>query len=136
MVLDLEAASKALNEARDHLLGHLHEVVHVGVGHVELADAELGVVREVDRLVAEDATHLVHAVEAADDELLEVQLGSDAEEEVEVERVVVRDEGLGRRSSGDHVHHGGLDLCVLPSASNRRENEERERTSRNPRLSR
>jgi len=137
VVLDLVAAREVLDEAADERLGEVHEVVHVcergcrrasvaatrkrregsereggltGVGHVELADRELGVVREVDALVAEDAADLVHAVEAADDELLEVELGRDAHEEVEVERVVVRDEGLGRRAAGDLVHHGRLDL--------------------------
>jgi hypothetical protein len=77
----------------------------LGVGHVKLAGGELGVVREVDALVAELAAELVHAVQAADDELLEVQLGRNAHEEVLAEVVVVREEGPRRRAAGQHVHH-------------------------------
>jgi hypothetical protein len=110
VVGDDVGAADGLDHAGDHVLGHAHEVVVVGVGHVELARGELGVVREVDALVAELAAQLVDAVEAADDELLEVELGRDAHEEVEVEVVVVRDEGPGGRPSRDHVHHGRLDL--------------------------
>ncbi|KAI3476298.1 hypothetical protein L1887_62135 [Cichorium endivia] len=110
VVLDLVRASHRLDQARDHGLGDVHEVVHVGVGHVELADGELGVVRLVDRLVAEDASDLVDAVEAADDELLEEELGGDAHKEVELEVVVEGDKGLGGGAAGDLVHHGRLDL--------------------------
>ena len=103
-------AGQRLDHALDQGLRDVHHVVHVRVRHVELADRELGVVREVDALVAEHAPDLVHAVEPADDELLEVQLRRDAEVEVEVEVVVVRDEGLGGRAAGDHARHGRLDL--------------------------
>ena len=79
---------------------------------VELARGELRVVGEVDPLVAELAADLVHAVQAADDEHLQVQLGRHAHEQVEVEVVVVRHEGLGRRAARHHVHHRGFHLSV------------------------
>ena len=44
-------------------------------------------------LVAEDAPDLVHLLEAADEQALEVQLERDAQEQVAVERVVVGREG-------------------------------------------
>lgn len=109
VVLGDVRAVDVLDKARDELLGHAHEVVHVGVGHVKLEGGELGVVGEIDRLVTELTAHLVDAVEATDDKHLEVQLGGDTQEHVHVEVVVVGDEGLGGGTSGNDVEHGGLD---------------------------
>lgn len=130
MVGDLVVARDLLHEAGDHVLRqrHLrviaparrHQVVDVRVRHVELARGELGVVRQVDRLVAELTAQLVHAVQTTDHQLLrltrltrphlQVQLGSDTHVEVQVEVVVVRDERLRRGASRLHVHHGRLHL--------------------------
>ena len=51
-----------------------------------------------------------HAIEAAHDEALQVQLRRDAEIEVDVEGVVVRDERAGGRATRDRVEHRRLDL--------------------------
>src|SRR4051812_2729826 len=77
----------------DELFREVHQVVVVGVGLIELEHGELGVVPGADAFVAEVTVDLVDAVEATDDEALKVELGRDAEEEVEVELVVVGDEG-------------------------------------------
>ncbi len=77
----------------DEFLGEVHQVVVVAVGLVELEHGELGVVLGGDAFVAEVAVDLVDAVEAADDEALEEELGGDAEGERDVERVVVGLEG-------------------------------------------
>ena len=105
---DLGASGNVLDHSADHALGHLHQVVHVGVSHVELADGELRVVSHVDTLVSEDSTDFVHSVKTTYDELLEVELRSDTEEKVELEVVVVGDEWPSSGASGDHVHHGSL----------------------------
>ena len=97
----------------DHLLGHVHQVVVVRVRLVELARRELRVVREVDALVAELAADLVDAVDAADDEHLQVELRRDAHEELLAQVVVPGLERLGRGPAGQLVHHGGLDLEKL-----------------------
>ena len=52
------------------LLDEVHHAVVVGVGLIHLHGGELGVVARVHALVAEDAAHLVDALEAADDEAL------------------------------------------------------------------
>ena len=41
-----------------------------------------------------------------------MQLGRDAQIEVDVERVVVGDEGLGRGAAGDRVQHRRLDFEI------------------------
>ncbi len=63
-----------------------------------------------DAFVAEVAVDLVDAVHAADHQALEIELGRDAQEEVEVERVVVGGERLGDCASGDGVHHWSFDF--------------------------
>ena len=77
----------------EHLLGEIHQVLVRRVGLIELEHRELGEVGGVDALVAEVATDLEHALEAADHQPLQVELGGDAKEQVEVERVVMRHEG-------------------------------------------
>ena len=107
---DLGASGNVLDHSADHALGHIHQVVHVRVSHVELADGEFWVVGHVDTLVSEDSTDFVDSVETPNDELLEVELRSDTEEEVELEVVVVGDEWPGGSTSGDHIHHGSFDF--------------------------
>ncbi len=89
---------------------HLEQVVVIGVGHVELAGGELRIVGQVDALVTELTADLVHSLQTADHQLLQVQLGGDAHEHVQTEVIVVRHEGLGCGSTGDDVHHGSLDF--------------------------
>jgi hypothetical protein len=90
--------------------GEVHQVLVVPVGRVELHHRELGVVAHRDAFVAEVAVDLEHPLEAADQQALEVQLGRDAQEHLLVQRVVVRDEGLGVGAAGNRVQHGRLDL--------------------------
>ena len=97
---------------RDQLLGESHHVGVVGERLVELEHRELGVVPRRQALVAEHAGDLEHPVEAADDQPLQVELGRDAQVEVHVERVVVRDERPGGGAAGDRVQHRRLDLDV------------------------
>ena len=102
--------------------GEGHQVVVVGVGLVELEHGELGVVAGADAFVAEVAVDLVDAIEAADDEALEVELGGDAEREVEIESVVVGLERPSGGTAGDGVHHGGFNFevaALIEEAANR-----------------
>ena len=110
-------------EVGDELLGQLHHVAVVGIGLVQLEHRELGVVPGRQSLVAEHPGQLEHPLEPADDEALEVQLGGDAQVEVEVEGVVVGGERPGQRPTGDGVEHRRLDLdeaTVLEEAAGQR----------------
>ena len=98
----------------EQLLGELHQVLVVGVGLVELEHRELGIVLGGHPLVPEVAIDLVHPVEPAHHQALEVQLGGHAQVERHVERVVVRHERLGRRAPRDRLHHRGLHLEEAP----------------------
>ena len=108
--LDVIGAEYLHCSTGEQILKEVHHVVEVGVGLIELNGGELRVVAGVHALVAEDATYLIDALNAADDEALEVQLGRDAHVHVYIQRVVVRYEGTGRGAAGDGVEHRGLDL--------------------------
>ncbi len=82
----------------------------VAVRPIELEHRELGVVLGRKALVAEVAVDLVDPVHAADQEALQVELGGDAQVEIEVESVVVGDERTRHGAAGNHLHHRRLDL--------------------------
>ena len=82
---------------------HFHHVVVVGVCLVGLHAGELRVVRSVHALVAEQPAHLVHAVETAHNQAFEIQFRFDAQEHVDIQRVVMGFEGTGRRANLQRV---------------------------------
>ena len=112
---DLIGAQDLLGGGGEEVLKQIHHVVEVGVGLIQLHGGELRVVLGVHALVAEDAADLIHPLQAADDEPLQMQLGGDAHVHVDVQRVVVGDEGAGGGTAGDGVQHGGLHLHVAPA---------------------
>ena len=109
-VAQLRRAGGLARRVAQHRLGEVHQVVVVPVGRIELHHREFGVVPHRDAFVAEAAVDLEHALEAADHQPLQVQLGRDAQEHLLVERVVVRDEGLGVGAARDRVQHRRLHL--------------------------
>lgn len=106
----LIATSDVLHQARNKLLGGVHQVKAISVGLVELASGELGIVGKVNAFVSELATHLIHTLQTTDDQHLQVQLRRDTHEQVHVEVVVVSHERLRSRTTSNGVHHGGFHL--------------------------
>ena len=80
--VDLAGVADVGRDAGDQLLAALGDVVVVRVRLVPLEHRELGVVLERHALVAEVLADLVHALEPADDQPLEVELGRDPQVEV------------------------------------------------------
>ena len=120
---EIGRADRLQRDLGEHLLGEPHQVLVVHVRLVELQHRELGVVLRRDALVAEVAVDLVDALDAADDEPLEVELRRDAHVQLHVERVVMRDERPRQRAAGDRLHHRRLDFeeaaCVEEAANGR-----------------
>ena len=71
-----------------------------------------GLCLRADPLVAEHAADLVDLLDAADEQPLQRQFQGDAQEQVDVEGVVVRLERPGRGAAGDGVQRRRLDLQV------------------------
>ena len=94
----------------EQLLYQEHHVRVVRVRLVPLEHRKLGVVRAIDALVPKVVADLVHGVEAADDQPLEIELIRYAQEERHVERVVVRRERARRCAAVERLQHRRLDL--------------------------
>src|SRR5208283_6091976 len=60
----------------------------------------------------EVAVDLVDAVEPAHDKALQVKLGGNPQIEVDVERVVMSNEGPGHGSARQRLHHGRLNFQI------------------------
>ena len=69
-----------------------------------------GLCRRLMPFVAEIPVQLEHLWETADQQSLQIQLGGDAQEKIDAERVVVRLERPRRRAAGDRLHHRRLDF--------------------------
>ena len=59
---------------------------------------------------AEITIDFKYPIKAPDHQTLEVKLRCDAQEHFHVERVVVRNKGLGRRAAGNHMQHRRFDF--------------------------
>ena len=106
----LRPASHVFRRLDDQLLRQIHHAAVVGVSLVELEHGELWIVPCRNALVAEIAIDLVHAIEPAHDQALEIKLRRDAQIKVHIECVVVGDEGLGHGTARDRLHHGSFDF--------------------------
>ena len=110
--LDIVGAEDLHRRTGEKLLEEVHHVVEVGIGLIELDGGKLRVMLGVHALIAKLPADLVHALNAADDEALEIELGGDAQEHVDIEGVVMRDEGPRGGAAGDGVEDRGLDLHI------------------------
>src|SRR5215469_7631183 len=110
LVGDLLRAVQRVGETAGGFLDPVHEVAVVGVRQVQLEHRELGIVLGRHALVAEVAVYLVHALEPADDQALQIQLRGDAQVHVQIECVVVGTERPRRRPARYRLHHRRLDL--------------------------
>ena len=110
VALDLRRAQHPLGDLGDQQLEVVGGLLVVGVGLVPLEHRELGVVLVRDALVAEVLAELVDAVDAADDQALQVELGRDPQVEVAVERVVVGRERPRQGAAVERLQDRRLDL--------------------------
>ncbi len=104
------AADRLAGDRLDELLDAAHRVLVVRVGLVPLDHRELGRVLVGHALVAEVLAELVDALEPAHDQPLEVELGRDAQVDVGVELVRVRDERVGEGAAVARLEDRRLDL--------------------------
>ena len=120
VVGDFGGAEHLLTDVAVHFFGQVHHAVVVGVCLIELHQRKLGIVARVHALVAEDPADLIDALQAADDQSFEIQLERNAELEVLVKRVGMRDERTRRGAACIGDEHGRLDLdkalCVEKTA--------------------
>ena len=112
--LQLIGAQQLLGGGGEQILKQVHHIVEIGIGLIQLDGGELRVVLGVHTLVAEDAADLIHPVHAAHNEPLQGQLSGDAHIHIDIQGIVVGDEGAGGGAAGDGVENGGLHLHKAP----------------------
>ena len=122
MIWSVPTASCATK--RQQLFGHGHQLLVVAVGLVELQHRELGIVLGRNPLIPEVTVDLVDAFDPADGQPLEVELRRDPQIELNVERVVMRDERARQRAAGDRLHHRRLDLEIPAGVQERADRRE------------
>ncbi len=110
LIFDLALAEDGVAQALTHPLDQVHQIGVVRVRLIQLQHRELGIVSGRHTLVAEVAIDLVHALEAADHQTLQIKLRRDAQIQIDVERVVMRDERPRHRAARDRLHHRRLDF--------------------------
>lgn len=103
-------ASHLAGDGHQQLFGHVHEPVIVAIGDVNFECREFRIVHPVDAFVAEVLRDFVHALEAPDNEPLEVQFVGDAQVERHVERIEMRHERSRGRSAVDRLQNRRFDF--------------------------
>ena len=104
----IEATGGRLGRLHDQALGQVHAVVDVAEGPVGLEGGELRAVAGVDSLVAEVAGDLEDPLVASDHQPLQIELGGDAQAEVDVEGVGVGHERPGQCPAGLGLEDRGV----------------------------
>ena len=99
-------------DAFQQFLGEIHHPVVVLVLHVQFHAGEFRIVVAVHSFVAEVLAHFVYTFETAHDETFQVELGGDAQVEVNVQRIVVCDERTGAGSARDGLQDGSLHFRI------------------------
>ena len=107
---DLGRSDHRVGSPLDERLGTFHRVGVIGVRLVPLQLCELRRVLVRHALVAEVLRDLVHLLQSAHDQALEVELVRDAQIDVSVEVVRVGDERLRKRAAVLRLKDGRLDL--------------------------
>ena len=104
LVFEIARPQHRFGGDRQQFLDEIHHAAVVPVGGVELEHRELGVVLGRHPLVAEVPVELVDALEPPDQQPLEVQLGGNAQEQIDIEGVVVGREGPRQRAAVLRLH--------------------------------
>ena len=101
---------RTASDVLNHRFDEVHDRIHIHVCGVELEHGEFRIVLEADALIAEVAADFVDALNAAGDDALQVQLEGDAQVEILVELIVMRDERPGCCAAVDRLQNRGFDF--------------------------
>ena len=105
LVHDLCRACHGLGHGGEQLFREGHDVRVVCVGLIDLQHGEFGVVGAVDPFVAEIPAELVHPLQPAHDQALEIQLVRYPQIQAHVQRVVVCDKRSRRGPAVKRLQH-------------------------------
>ena len=106
LVVDDGGAQNFFSGVGKHVLGNAHHFVHVHIGLVQLDISKFRIVTGVHAFVSEHFTHFVNLVEAADDEALQEKLVGNTHLQIDVQGIVVGQEGACVGAAG-HIAQDG-----------------------------
>ena len=86
-------------------LRQIHQPVIIRVCLIKLEHREFGIVLRRDSFVSKIPVDLVDPLDSADHQALQIQLGRDAQIQIHVERVVMRNEGPRGRATVNRLQH-------------------------------
>ena len=101
-----------LCNAGEHLFRQIHQICVVAVGLIELEHRELRIVPCGYSFIPEDAIQVVNAIQAADNQPLQIQFRRDPQIQRHVERVVMRPERLRQGAAGDRMQNRRFDFEI------------------------
>ena len=110
LVVYRRRAAHLPHEMPDQILGQSHQVLVVGISLVEFQHRKFGIVPGGQSLVAKITVNLEHFLHTADDEPLQIQLRGNAQVQLHVERIVMRNEWPCGCAARDCLHHRCLDF--------------------------
>lgn len=110
MMLKDVASGELLHHLGKHILGDVHQVIIISVGHVELAGCVLRVVSLINGFVSEVFADFEDSFQTSNNALLEVKFRSNSHVQLHIQVIVMSHEGSGCGSSRNHIHHRRLNL--------------------------
>ncbi len=107
---ELGRAENLLRGVAEHLFNEAHDLLIIEVSAIELKLGEFRVVLVGDAFIAEVAADFINAVEAADEQTLQIELEGDSQVQILVQLVVMGDERTGRGAAVNRLEDRGLDF--------------------------
>ena len=104
----IRGAQYRLGQGTQHVLGQVHQVMVITVCLIELQHGEFRIMPGGEAFITEVTVDLEHLLEAAYHQPLQVQFRRNAQVHVQVQAVVMGDEGARGGAAGDHLQHRGF----------------------------
>src|SRR5579864_4050026 len=93
-------------------LRQLHQLPVVAIRLIKLEHRKFRLMDGINSLIAEIAVYFVHTVKTAHNQSLQIQFRRDAQVQIHVKRVVMRDEWPRRSSAQNRMHHRSVNFHV------------------------
>src|SRR5436190_22209205 len=94
----------------DKALSQIHHGVVIAISLIQLKHGEFRIVSGTYSFIAEHAADFIHALDAANEQSLQMQLQCDAQVQIDVQGIVMRSERTCRGSTCDGMQCRRLDL--------------------------
>ena len=112
VVADFRRAAHRFGTSADDAFGHLHHAFVGAEGFIEFHHGEFGIMAGRHAFVTKAAVDFEYALQTAYDQAFQIQFGRDTQVKRHIQRIVVGNERLGRRTARNRVHHRSFYLQI------------------------